>query len=68
MAVLLGAAEPLRQTLNLLLFPSNEKLYISLIPDARAQLGEEVFAAAWADGRKMKMQDAINFALLLPDN
>jgi predicted ATPase/DNA-binding XRE family transcriptional regulator len=62
-AVLWGAAEQLRQTLNLLLVPSREQLYTSLISDARAQLGEEIFREAWAEGRAMKMQKAIDYAL-----
>ena len=62
-AVLWGAAEQLRQTLNLQLPPAREDLYTSLIPDARAQLGEEVFTSAWAQGRRMDVQQAIDFAL-----
>jgi predicted ATPase/transcriptional regulator with XRE-family HTH domain len=67
-AILWGAAEQLGETLNMLLIPSREELYTSMIPDARAELGEESFAEAWAKGRKMKMQEAIDFALILPDN
>jgi tetratricopeptide (TPR) repeat protein len=62
-AVLWGAAEKLRQALNLLLDPLKEKLHTSLITTARTQLGEETFAAAWAEGRTMKLQEAIEYAL-----
>jgi len=62
-AILWGAAEQLGETLNLLLIPSKTQLYTSMIPDTRAQLGEDVFSAAWMEGRKMKMQEVIKYAL-----
>ncbi len=61
--VLWSAAAKMRQTLNLLLIPSREKIYASLLPAARAELGEEAFAVAWAEGKAMKMQEAIEYAL-----
>jgi hypothetical protein len=61
--MLWGAAEGLRQTFNLQLPPSRERFYTSLMPETRAQLGEEVFATTWAEGRKMNMQQAIEYAL-----
>jgi hypothetical protein len=67
-AILWGAAEQLRRSLNLLPFTSNDYFHTSLISEARAQLGEEDFADAWSEGRKMKMQDAIDYALALPGN
>jgi hypothetical protein len=67
-AVLWGAAEGLRQIFNLQLPPSREKLYTSLIPEARGQLGEDAFAAAWSKGRMMNMQQAIDFALSSSDD
>ena len=66
-AVLWGAAEQMHQSLNLLLIPTRQDLYTSLIPSARAQLGEEAFAAAWDRGSTMKMQQAIDYALALSD-
>ena len=62
-AVLWGSAEQLRYTLKQLPDPLREKLDTSLIPATRAQLGEETFAEAWAEGRKLKMQEAIEYAL-----
>jgi predicted ATPase/DNA-binding XRE family transcriptional regulator len=62
-AVLWGAAEQLGETLNLLLIPSKTQLYTSMIPDTRVQLDEGVFSAAWMEGRQMKMQEAIKYAL-----
>jgi non-specific serine/threonine protein kinase len=67
-AVLWGMAEGLRQTFKLQLPPSREELYTSLIPEARAQLGEEVFAAVWSQGQSMEMRQAIDYALTIPDN
>ena len=66
-SILWGAAEQLQQALNLQLPSSREELYTSLIPEARSQLGEEIFTAAWAEGRMMKMQQAIDFALALSE-
>ena len=65
-AILWAAAEHLGETLNLLLIPSRAPLYTSLISLTRAHLGEDALHAAWQQGRKMKMQDAINFALASP--
>jgi tetratricopeptide (TPR) repeat protein len=62
-ASLWGSAEKLGQSLNLLMVPSREGLYTSSISETRAQLGEEVFTVAWTDGRRMKMQQAIEYAL-----
>ena len=64
--VLWGAAAVLRQTLNLLLIPSREELYTSLISAAKAQLGEEHCSAAWRKGQAMNMQQAIDYALANP--
>jgi non-specific serine/threonine protein kinase len=62
-AVLWGAAEQLRQILNMPLEPSRRSIYTSLIPTARAQLGAEAFAAAWAWGGALPLEQAIAFAL-----
>jgi non-specific serine/threonine protein kinase len=62
-ATLWGAAEQLRQSLHLLPFTAKEQLFTSWIPEARAKLGEETFAAAWNQGRMMKMHQAVEYAL-----
>jgi len=67
-AVLWGAAEQLRILLNLPMDPSREDIYTSLIPTAREQIGDEVFDKAWKKGKAMKLNEAIDFALILPDN
>ena len=53
--------------MNLLLIRSRELLYKSRMPEARAQLGEEAFDAAWQKGQRMKPEEAIEYALALPD-
>ena len=62
-AVLWGAARHLRQTLHVVLEPSREVLYTSLIPETRAQIGDERFAELWTKGKTMKLEDAIQYAL-----
>ena len=37
----------------------------AILWSAAEQLGEESFRAAWAEGRAMKMQEAIEYALKL---
>ena len=62
-AILWGAAEHLGQTMNLVLVPSREGPDKAAFTETRAQLGQEAFAAASAEGRTMKMQEAIAYAL-----
>jgi hypothetical protein len=38
-------------------------VYESTVAATRNALGEEVFAAAWAEGRKMAIEEAVIFAL-----
>ena len=63
-ARLLGAAEALRQGLD----PPHISLvdraeYDLSVAAARIELGDEAFAAAWAEGRAMLMEEAIEYAL-----
>jgi hypothetical protein len=62
-ATLWGASEKLRQSLRVLPFTSKDQLFTSLMPATRTQLGEDVFVASWADGRRMKLEEAIEYAL-----
>ena len=66
-AVLWGAANDLRESMNVPLEPSRENMYTSLIPMTRSQIGEEAFDQAWKKGKDMTVQEAIEFALDLPD-
>lgn len=61
-AVLWGAADQLRQTLGIRVFPPQTILYTSLIPKVRAQLGDEAFVAAWAKGRELSLAQAVEYA------
>jgi tetratricopeptide (TPR) repeat protein len=58
-----GAADALREVIHIVLLPV-EKIEVDKdIAAARAQLDEASFNAAWAEGRAMKMEDAIEYAL-----
>jgi DNA-binding CsgD family transcriptional regulator len=59
-AVLLwGAAESLYETIGTSLPPVERTAYEHLMAAARAQLGEEAFATAWAQGRTMTPEQAL---------
>lgn len=58
-ALLFGSAETLRQEITVPLSPSYEADYAPLIAQARAQLGAESFAAAWAEGRILTLEQVI---------
>ena len=61
--ILWGAAKHLRETLNVILEPSREEAYTSLIPKTREQIGVELFEEALKKGKAMKLEEAIDFAL-----
>jgi tetratricopeptide (TPR) repeat protein len=60
---LLGAAEALREVPRAPRVPSRQADYERTRADVRAALGEEAFAAAWAAGRAMSLEDAVALAL-----
>jgi predicted ATPase/Tfp pilus assembly protein PilF len=62
MARLFGAAEAMREAIPFALHPGNRSEYDG-ITAARAALGEEAFAAAWAEGRALSLEAAIALAL-----
>ena len=59
-AQLLGAAASLRQELGVGV--DDEELHDRAVEDAKAALGEEAFAAAWARGEGMTVEEAASFA------
>ena len=59
---LYAAAEALREAIRLPAAPADRCDY-EAIPAARATLGEEAFAAAWAAGRAMSPEQATEYAL-----
>jgi predicted ATPase/class 3 adenylate cyclase len=60
-ARLLGAVEALRGDTSLP--PEDRAGFDDLVTEARAQLDEATFAAAWAEGRSMPLEQAIGSAL-----
>jgi predicted ATPase/DNA-binding SARP family transcriptional activator len=63
-ARLLGAAEALREAIEFPLPPVDRtEYYDRLVEETRIALGEKRFAAAWAEGRAISLEEAIQFAL-----
>ena len=62
-ARLFGAAEALREAIGSPLLPVQRDEYDRQVAVVRAALGEEAFAAAWAEGRKVRMEEAVECAL-----
>jgi hypothetical protein len=67
MTRLLGAARALREAAGKPLLPGNRAHSETSLRDARSALAKEAFAAAWAEGRAMSLEQAIAAALELPD-
>jgi non-specific serine/threonine protein kinase len=59
---LMGAAEALRQTAYRR-WPADQVVYDRDVASARNALGESAFAATWAEGSAMALNQAIEFAL-----
>lgn len=62
-ARLLGAAEILRESLNSPMTAPERIEYDQNVSALRAQMDESAFAMAWAEGRAMILEQAIEFAL-----
>jgi hypothetical protein len=62
-ARLLGAAEAIRDALGAPLPPVRRAEYEQCVAEARAALGEEALAAAWAQGKALSVDQAIADAL-----
>ena len=58
-AQLWGAAEVLREVTAIPMPPATRAIYEWAVSQARAQLGEEAFAAAWQEGRAMPLEQVI---------
>ncbi|MGI8553366.1 MAG: ATP-binding protein, partial [Dehalococcoidia bacterium] len=63
---LYGATEAERERLAVPLQPLYRTEYEDAVPRVRARLGEERFAAAWAAGRAMSLEQAVAYALEEP--
>jgi tetratricopeptide (TPR) repeat protein len=62
-ARLFGAGQALREALGAPLPPADQAPYDRGVAVARARLGENAFAAAWAQGRAMALEQAVAYAL-----
>jgi tetratricopeptide (TPR) repeat protein len=63
MARLLGAAIALREAAGMRMLEGDRLGYDRLIQGAQAALGQDAFAAAWAEGERMTLDKAIQVAL-----
>jgi predicted ATPase/DNA-binding CsgD family transcriptional regulator len=62
-ARLMGAAEEVRQASTLFLQPPQRALHDAAVTAVRTALGEEGLAAAWAEGKVMSLDEAVDYAL-----
>ena len=63
-ARLLGAVSAIDKNVDSPWFPSGERrAYEQALAGTRAQLDDETFAAAWAEGRAMTLEQAVAYAL-----
>jgi hypothetical protein len=60
-----GAAEALRHALSVFLLANQRAGHEQAVQTARAALGEPAFAAAWAEGRALSLEQVV--ALVLDD-
>jgi len=60
---LLGAAQALLEAIGAVLGAEGRMVYEQQVASARAQLSEEEFEKAWAEGRAMSMEAAIEYAI-----
>ena len=62
-ARLMGAAEALRESIFVAVEPLDDFYHDCRVERVRASLDEPTFAAAWAEGRLMTLEQAIAYAL-----
>jgi predicted ATPase/class 3 adenylate cyclase len=62
-AHLFGAAEILRENINIPMMPTERPEYDREVNDLRANMDEAAFSKAWAEGRALTMEQAIEYAL-----
>jgi predicted ATPase/DNA-binding SARP family transcriptional activator len=61
-ARLLGGADAVFEAIGADLDPAERDLHERTVADLRVRLGEETFAAAWAEGRAMSLGEAVAYA------
>jgi non-specific serine/threonine protein kinase len=64
---LFGSAEALREAIDNPLSPAEGAEHEAAVVAARARLPEEAFTTAWAAGRAMSLEQAIEYALTLTE-
>jgi len=65
---LFGRAEAVRAPIGSVIDPADQPEYSRIISKLRAALGMDAFAAAWADGGALQLEDAIELALFEPQD
>jgi hypothetical protein len=58
-----GAAEALRESLGVAIWPVRRALYDHALETVRAALDAEAFDVVWAEGRAMTLEQAVEYAL-----
>ena len=58
-----GASEALREANDIVIPPIDRAPYEGSVAAVRSQLDEATFAAAWAEGRAMTLEQAVAYAL-----
>jgi predicted ATPase len=66
-ARLWGAEEALREAATLVIWPDVQRIYDRTIAAAHAQSDATTFAAAWAEGQTMTLDEAVAYALVSPE-
>jgi len=61
-----GAAEALRESTGVPIWPVERAAYEHTVEGVRAQLGEQAFAAAWNEGRLMTPEQALAAKAMVP--
>ena len=62
-AILLGAAEALREKINIHMTEMERVEYDRQVADLKANMNEKEFSTAWRKGRTMEMDEAVKLAL-----
>jgi hypothetical protein len=58
-----GAREAIHESIGSKLDSGVQPIYASLVAQTRAMLDESAFGAAWADGRAMTLDEAVEYAM-----
>jgi non-specific serine/threonine protein kinase len=67
-AKIFGQAEALRAPIGSVIDPADQAEYQRILSGLRSALGEEAFAALWAEGAAMRLEAAVDCALSGPES